>query len=69
MKFMVSFVEVVKRNYFDFEVLPRCWVVERTFDWLERYRRARSDSQMLPEVSEAIVYAAMDKLMLNRFVC
>jgi putative transposase len=69
MRFVVPFIEVVKRNSFDFEVLLRCWVVERTFNWLGWYRRGSSDYEMLPEVSEAIVYPAMVKLMLNRLAC
>lgn len=59
-------VEVVKRIKDGFEVLPRRWVVERTFSWLGRYRRLSKDYELLPEVSESIVYAAMVRLMLRR---
>jgi putative transposase len=59
-------VEVVKRIKDGFEVLPRRWVVERTFGWLGRYRRLSKDYELLPEVSESIVYAAMVRLMLKR---
>lgn len=52
-------VEVVKRIKDEFEVLPRRWVVERTFGWLGRYRRLSKDYELLPEVSESMVYAAM----------
>lgn len=44
-------VEVVKRIKDGFEVLPRRWVVERTFGWLGRYRRLSKDYELLPEVS------------------
>ncbi len=59
-------VEVVKRNSTEFEVLPRRWVVERTFGWLGRCRRLSKDYELLPEVSESMIYAAMIRLMLNR---
>lgn len=59
-------VEVVKRIQDGFEVLPRRWVVERTFGWLGRYRRLSKDYELLPEVSESMVYAAMLRLMLRR---
>ena len=49
-----------------FQVLPRRWVVERTFGWLGRYRRLSKDYELLPEVSEAMIYSAMVRLMLNR---
>lgn len=59
-------VEVVKRLKDGFEVLPRRWVVERTFGWLGRYRRLSKDYELLPEVSESMIYAAMVRLMLRR---
>jgi putative transposase len=59
-------VEVVKRTESEFKVLPRRWVVERTFGWLGRYRRLSKDYELLPEVSEAMIYGAMVRLMLSR---
>jgi transposase len=49
-----------------FEVLPRRWVVERTFSWLGQNRRMSKDYERLPESSEAFVYAAMSRLMVRR---
>jgi len=49
-----------------FVVLPRRWVVERTFGWLGRWRRLSKDYEHLPEVSEAMVTLAMFRLMVHR---
>jgi putative transposase len=49
-----------------FVLLPRRWVVERTFGWLGRWRRLSKDYEELPEVSEAMVTVAMIRLMLHR---
>lgn len=49
-----------------FQVLPRRWVVERTFGWLGRWRRTSKDYEYLPATSECVVYAIMIRLMLRR---
>ena len=49
-----------------FQVLPRRWVVERTFGWLNLQRRLSKDYEGLPEPTEAWVYTAMTGLMLRR---
>jgi len=61
-------LEIVKRieGQKGFVVLPRRWVVERTFAWLGRSRRLSKDYERLPETSETIIYIAMTRLMLQR---
>ena len=60
-------VEIVKRTEaHTFKVLPRRWVVERTFGWLGRYRRLNRDYERQAQTGEAIVYLAMIRLMLAR---
>jgi putative transposase len=49
-----------------FKLLPRRWVVERTFAWLNHNRRLSKDYEKLPESSETFVYLAMTRLMLRR---
>ena len=61
-------LEIVKRSddVKGFVVLPRRWVVERTFAWFGRYRRLSKDYETLPETSETMIYAAMSRLMVRR---
>ncbi len=49
-----------------FKILPRRWVVERTFAWLSQVRRLSKDYERLPEVAEAMIYGAMSRLMVRR---
>jgi len=49
-----------------FVVIPKRWVVERTFGWFGRYRRLSKDYEYYTGVSEAFIYAAMIHLMLRR---
>lgn len=49
-----------------FEVLPRRWVVERTFGWLGRSRRLGKDYEAMPASAEAWIYLAMIQLLLRR---
>jgi putative transposase len=41
-------------------------VVERTFGWLNNYRRLSKDYEELPNTSESLIYLAMSRLMLRR---
>jgi putative transposase len=47
-------------------VVPRRWVVERTFGWLGRFRRLSKDYQFLPATAEAVIYLAMSQLLVRR---
>ena len=49
-----------------FERLPRRWVAERTFAWLSHNRRLGNDHEWLCATSEALIYAAMTRLMVKR---
>jgi transposase len=49
-----------------FHVLPKRWIVERTFGWLDQNRRLSKDYERLPATSETFVYTAMSRLMLRR---
>ena len=60
-------IEIVRRTELHtFKVLPRRWVVERTFGWLNRYRRLSRDYERQAQTGETMVYVAMIRLMLNR---
>ena len=49
-----------------FKLLPRRWVVERTFGWLSFSRRLSKDYERLAETSESVIYISMISLMLRR---
>ncbi len=48
-----------------FVILPRRWVVERTFAWLDKNRRLSKDYERLCATGEAFIYAAMARLMVR----
>jgi putative transposase len=49
-----------------FTVVPRRWVVERSFAWLGRFRRLSQDYEDLTATSETVIYLAMTRLLLRR---
>jgi putative transposase len=49
-----------------FAVLPRRWVVERSFAWIGRYRRLSKDYEALTDTSEAMIWAAVGTTTLRR---
>ena len=60
-------IEIVKRNESHvFKILPKRWIVERTFAWISFHRRTSKDYERLSESSIAFVQLAMIRLMLNK---
>ena len=66
--FLDFVIEIVRRIDGEpgFKVLPRRWVVERTFGWLVRWRRLVRDYEQRLDVSEAMIHVAMGSLLLRR---
>ena len=61
-------LEIVKRSddIKGFKVLPKRWIVERTFGWLIQSRRLVRDYEVKIEHAEAMIYLSMSKRMLER---
>jgi transposase len=61
-------VEIVKRTNepTGFTVLPRRWVVERTFGWIVKHRRCIRDYETHPDTHETMIYIAMISLMTRQ---
>jgi transposase len=60
-------IQVVrKRDPHAFEILPRRWVVERTFAWISKHRRTVRDYEQLPASHEAMILWAMIAMMTRR---
>ena len=51
-----------------FQVVPKRWIVERTFSWLGWYRRLTIDYERYAKTAETMVYIAMIRLMLKSMV-
>lgn len=61
-------LEVVKRSdqAKGFVVLPKRWIVERTFSWFGKYRRLSKDYEYRTDTSEAMIYVVMIHIMVRR---
>jgi len=59
-------MEIIRRTSRGFVVLPKRWVVERTFAWLSKSRRLSKDYEVLEQSTEAFVYLTMVQLMVKR---
>jgi putative transposase len=61
-------LEIIKRNddVSGFVLLPKRWVVERTFGWFNRFRRMSKDYEAMPKNSESLIYLAMTHIMVWR---
>ena len=66
--FLGFVIEVVRRIDREpgFKILPRRWVVERTFGWMMRWRRLVRDYETRIDVSEAMIHVALGSLLLRR---
>lgn len=66
--FLDFVIEVVRRieGAQGFHVLPRRWVVERTFGWMMRWRRLVRDYEQRIDVSEAMIHIALGSLLVRR---
>jgi transposase len=64
--FLEFVVEIVRRSDQGFKILPRRWVVERSFGWLTRFRRLVRDYEARLDVSEEMIYAAMGSILVRR---
>jgi transposase len=61
-------IEVIRRLDSEpgFKVVPRRWVVERSFGWMTRVRRLVRDYERRLDVSEAMIFIAMGSLLIRR---
>ena len=60
-------LEIVKRSDLKgFTVLPKRWIVERTFAWLSRFRRLAKDVERYAKTAVAFIRLAMIRIMLRR---
>ena len=61
-------LEIVRRSDKTkaFQILPRRWVVERTFGWLHRFRRLSKDFEFRTDSSEAFILIAASRLLISR---
>ena len=59
-------LNIIKRTDKGFKILPKRWIVERTFGWFGKYRRLSKDYERLTKNSEAVIKLAMINLMLRR---
>jgi transposase len=63
-------MQVVKRTeQYTFVVLPKRWIVERTFAWLAWSRRPSKDVEITTQSSEAFVKISMIHLLLRKITC
>jgi putative transposase len=61
-------LEIIKRTELHtFKILPKRWIVERTFSWIETNRRNSKNFERLNDTSVAIVQISALRIMLNRF--
>ena len=61
-------LEIIKKDKLNnFKVLPKRWIVERTFSWLDTNRRNSKNYERLNQTNVAMVHLSAIRIMLNRF--
>jgi putative transposase len=66
-KFKIE-LEIIKRDELHtFKILPKRWIVERTFAWIDTNRRNSKNYERLNDTSVAMVHLSAIRIMLNRF--
>ncbi len=66
-KFKIE-LEIIKRNELhNFKILPKRWIVERTFSWIDTNRRNSKNYERLNNTSVAMVHLSAIRIMLKRF--
>jgi putative transposase len=63
-----ALLSVIKRHTEKFAILPIRWIVERTFAWMNNYRRLSKHYEHTCKSAKAQVEIAMSRLMLNRLI-
>ncbi|NJL83218.1 MAG: transposase [Chloroflexaceae bacterium] len=59
-------VEMIERTSKTFERLPKRWIVERTSEWLNQFRRPSKNYELYSGTAEAMIYGSLLRLMLRR---
>lgn len=66
-KFKID-LEIIKRHELHtFKILPKRWIVERTFAWIDTNRRNSKNYERLNNTSVAMVHLSAIRIMINRF--
>ena len=68
-KLIEHVAEIPRHRRVELEIVPKRWIVERTFGWLIQSRRLVRDDEVKIEHSEAMIYLSMSKRMLARVNC
>ena len=61
--------EIPRHRSVNLEIVPKRWIVERTFRWLIQSRWIVRDYEVKIEYFEAMIYLSMSKRMLTRITC
>jgi putative transposase len=59
-------IDISKKIKDEFTILPKRWIVERTFAWINNFRRASKDFEILTSSAENIVRIAMIRITLKK---